>query len=51
MGDRNTVGMNAAIMQNTKIGDDTTIGASSLVVRNPESGGSYVGVPAVRLEF
>lgn len=51
MGDRNAVGMNSAIMQGTKIGNDTKIGASSLIVRDPESGGSYVGVPAVRLEF
>lgn len=51
IGDRNLWGLNSGILQQKKVGNDVTIGAGSILLRNVKNGGTYVGVPAVRYEF
>lgn len=44
------IGAGATIRNNIKIGTDVVIGAGAVVVKNIEKPGTYVGVPARKLE-
>lgn len=49
-GDRVYLGTNASIIEDIKICDDVVIGAAACVAKNITESGTYVGVPAKKLE-
>lgn len=49
VGNRNFLGVNSVIIQGMKIGENTTVGASALILRNTKDGYTYIGNPAKRL--
>ena len=51
MGDCNFFGVKSAILQYLKIGNNTRVGAGSVVMRNTKDGYLYVGIPAKRIEL
>ncbi len=51
IGCRNFLGVNSVILQYKTIGDDTTVGASSVVLRNTKDGNTYIGNPARKIEY
>lgn len=51
MGDRNFMGLQSAILQYLKVGNDTRIGAGSIVMRNTKDGYLYTGVPAMKVDL
>ena len=51
IGNRNFLGVNSVILQYKSIGDDTIIGASSVVLRNIKNNGTYVGNPAKKIQY
>lgn len=51
MGDCNFMGLQSAILQYLKVGNDTRIGAGAIVMRNTKDGYLYVGVPAKKVEL
>lgn len=51
MGDRNFMGLQSAVLQYLKVGNDTRIGAGAIIMRNTKDGYLYVGVPAKKVEL
>ncbi len=51
IGCENFLGVNSVILQYKTIGDNTVIGASSVVVRDTKNGFTYVGNPAKRIQY
>lgn len=51
MGDCNFMGLQSAILQYLKIGNNTRIGAGAIIMRNTKDGFLYVGVPAKKVEL
>lgn len=51
LGDRVVVGAGATIIDGIRVGDDVVLGAGSVVTRDLLEPGTYVGVPARRLEI
>lgn len=51
VGNRNFLGVNSSVIQYKTIGDDTIIGASSVVMRNTKNGNTYIGNPAKKIEY
>jgi len=51
VGDGNFFGMRSAVLQYVKIGDETRIGAGSIVMTKTKNGALYTGIPARRTEF
>lgn len=51
IGDRNFMGLQSAVIQYLKIGNDTRIGAGAIVMRNTKDGYLYVGVPAKKVDL
>lgn len=49
IGDRNFIGFSAVVLQHRKIGNDTLIGAQTLVNRDTEDFSQYIGSPARRV--
>lgn len=49
MGDCNYCGVNSVILQGITIGNDTTLGAGSLIFRKTKNGHTYIGNPAYLL--
>jgi len=47
----NFFGVNSVILQKVRIKNNTIVGASSLVLRNILKEGTYIGVPAKKIEF
>jgi len=50
IGRRVLVGAGATLLPGVRVGDDTIIGAGALVARSIDAGGTWVGVPAVRMK-
>lgn len=50
MGDCNFMGVKSAVLQYLKIGNNTRIGAGSVVMRNTKDGYLYIGIPAQKLD-
>ena len=46
IGDRNFFGASSVILEKLTIGNDTTIGANSLIFRNTKDKNTYIGNPA-----
>jgi acetyltransferase-like isoleucine patch superfamily enzyme len=44
------IGARATILGGVRIGDDVVVAAGAVVTRNCEGGGTYAGVPAVRIK-
>lgn len=51
MGNCNFMGLQSSILQCLKVGDNTRIGAGSIIMRNTKDGFLYVGVPAKKVEL
>lgn len=51
MGNRNFMGLQSAVLQYLKVGNDTRIGAGAIVMRNTKDGYLYVGAPAKKVEL
>ncbi len=51
LGNRNFLGVNSVILQYKSLCDDIVIGASSVVIRNIKTPGTYVGNPAKKIIF
>lgn len=51
IGNRNFLGVNSVILQYKSIGDDTVIGAGSVIIRNIKNAGTYVGNPAKKIQY
>jgi len=51
IGDFNFFGIGAIILQQLKIGNETRIGANSVVMTKTKDGNLYIGNPAVRMKF
>lgn len=51
IGDMNFFGIGAVILQNLLIGNNTRIGAGSLLMRKTKDGYLYMGNPAKKMEF
>ena len=49
MGNCNFCGVDSVILQGIKIGDDTKIGANSLIFQKTKDGHTYIGNPAYLL--
>jgi acetyltransferase-like isoleucine patch superfamily enzyme len=49
VGDGNFFGVNSIIIQGIKIGNNTRVGVSSVVIRNTQDGHLYFGNPAKRI--
>jgi serine acetyltransferase len=49
MGDCNFCGVDSVILQGIKIGNDTKIGANSLIFQKTKDGQTYIGNPAYLL--
>lgn len=50
-GDCNFIGVKSAVLQYLKIGNNTRIGAGSVVMRNTKDGYLYIGIPAQKLDI
>lgn len=50
MGDCNFMGVKSVVLQYLKIGNNTRIGAGSVVMRNTKDGYLYIGIPAQKLD-
>lgn len=50
MGNCNFMGVKSAVLQYLKIGDNTRIGAGSVVMRNTKDGYLYIGIPAQKMD-
>jgi len=50
IGNRNYLGAACTVRDNINITNDVTVGAGALVVKDIQSSGTYVGVPAKKLE-
>ena len=50
VGDRAWIGIGACVKNNTNICADTVVGAGAVVIRNIDTAGTYVGVPARKLK-
>lgn len=51
IGNRNFLGVNSVILQYHEIVDDITVGAGSVVMRKIKKPGTYIGVPAQKLQI
>lgn len=51
IGLRNFIGVNSVILQYKSIGNDTTIGAGAIVLRNTKDGNTYIGNPATKVHY
>jgi len=51
IGDMNFFGVKSTVLQYLKIGNKTTIGGNSLVIRNTKDGFLYMGSPAKKVEL
>lgn len=51
IGHRNFLGVNSVILQYKSLGNDTTLGAGAVLLRNAKDGYTYVGNPAKKLEI
>lgn len=49
--DNNFFGVKATVLQGIRIGSSNTIGASSLVLKKINDGGTYFGIPAIKMNF
>ncbi|MGN0206247.1 MAG: NeuD/PglB/VioB family sugar acetyltransferase [Muribaculaceae bacterium] len=49
-GECNFMGVKSAVLQYLKIGNNTRIGAGSVVMRNTKDGYLYIGIPAQKLD-
>lgn len=50
IGDRSWIGIGASVSNGVQIGEDVCVGAGAVVVGDLEEAGTYVGVPAIRLD-
>ncbi len=50
IGRRVLVGAGATLLPGVRVGDDSIIGAGALVARSIDAGGTWIGVPAVRMQ-
>jgi len=50
IGKRNFLGTQSALINNVKIGDDVTVGAGGIVIKDILESGTYAGVPARKLK-
>ena len=48
---RNFFGVQSVVLQGIKIGNDTRIGANSVIIRKTKDGNLYLGNPATRMKF
>jgi sugar O-acyltransferase (sialic acid O-acetyltransferase NeuD family) len=51
IGERNFIGVNSVILQYNTIGNDTTVGAGSVIIRNTKNDSTYVGNPATKIKY
>lgn len=51
IGNRNFMGLQSAVLQYLKVGNDTRIGAGAIIMRSTKDGYLYVGVPAKKVEL
>ncbi|MDE6288661.1 MAG: serine acetyltransferase, partial [Muribaculaceae bacterium] len=51
IGERNFIGVNSVILQYKSIGNETTIGAGAIVIRNAKDGNTYIGNPATKVKY
>ncbi len=51
IGDENLFGCSSFVLQQIKIGNHTTIGANSTILRKTKDGFTYIGNPAVRINY
>ena len=51
IGEVNFFGCSSFVLQQVKIGDNTTIGVNSAVLRKTKDGCTYIGNPAVKVNF
>ena len=51
IGNQNYFGFNCGVIQQKRIGNLNTIGAGSILLRNIKDNGTYVGIPAKKLNF
>lgn len=51
IGKMNFFGVSSVVLQQIKIGNDTVIGGNSIVIRKTSDGNTYVGNPAVKINF
>jgi acetyltransferase-like isoleucine patch superfamily enzyme len=51
IGERNFIGVNSVILQYNTIGNDTTVGAGSVIIRNTKNESTYVGNPATKIKY
>lgn len=49
--DGNFFGVSSVVLQRLKIGNSVTLGAGSVLIRNPKSDSTYVGNPALIIKF
>lgn len=51
IGDYNFFGVQSVLLQYIKVGNNTRVGANSVVIRNTKDGNLYVGNPAVKMKL
>jgi acetyltransferase-like isoleucine patch superfamily enzyme len=51
IGNRNFFGVGSTVLQQITIGNDTVVGANSLIFRNTKDGMTYIGSPAKIMKY
>ncbi|MDL2241528.1 acetyltransferase [Bacteroidales bacterium OttesenSCG-928-L03] len=51
IGHNNFFGVGSIVLQQKKIGNNVTVGASSVIMRKPKDNTTYVGNPAIAIEY
>jgi len=51
IGDLNFFGINSVVLQQNRIGNSTIIGAGSVIIRDTKDNSTYIGNPALKLNF
>lgn len=51
IGNLNFFGVSSVVLQQIKIGDSTVVGANSLIIKKTKDGFTYVGNPALKVEY
>jgi sugar O-acyltransferase (sialic acid O-acetyltransferase NeuD family) len=51
IGDLNFFGVNSVVLQRNKIGTGTTVGAGSVIMRDTNDNSTYIGNPAIKLNY